>query len=896
MSDAQTPQTFDPYYTWFGIPPTERPISYYRLLGLSPLESNEAAIEAAADQRLAYLRTKTLGAHAMFAERLISEVIQARLVLLDPVKKQAYDAALSRSLQERPVISQEQTPDSQLRQPQVAVTLGMESYTPGDTHRFRKKSRFSKEQWIKALALSISFCFVLVAVGLWFSYKKIGRQQDPNSSPKQEELAGGPAAPRANEGSSKEVPEQIQEEAAATARRAQNEARRLLAEKRYAEARAVLQPLVERFGIAEHAEAARQLLVEIDQAEKTAQEGAAPVPAVSPEPVPVEPSKTSEELAAEAALKRLQELEARYGEATRSAEALAAVWDFRGAAAELAKLKFDEAELASRVRQRVEELQRMQGLKEKLITAINRAKPPLQKSQLGLKGLGGEVIGADEEGLTTRLLNGKTERLEWSSLGASGVERLFSPKQFEALVGRDGEAWLAAGLVALTLGNAAEAERCMFRAKELGVAIEPYLSSLAGAAFGRITEGLKAAQGALAAARQSSEPASAKERFANVERQFRQMASQLDELETRYRSAPWYSAHQQAVAGARQAVQRGLEEAAAEQLYAEAAELLAQKEYFDLKPIVEQLKSEYADTAPVTDASRKPTFAELEQAVANLGRRIVVRQDGKGDFTSIQAAIDAAPPNSVIEIQDNGPYSEKLVIARRLEIRGSRKSWPILLSQGRSTPEGSMVDIRAEGVMVRRIAIVTYDPSEHTPACVYFRTPASIKSLILSGANVPALRGEGSVTGQIIDSLILSSFRAWWKASLRNCLVLNGMDLLRRCEVEGCVVQGVIHLGGRKGHLIRDTIVLEVTIDAGVPYQIENCAFVKPGIPGGAKNSFVANPRFRDPAILDYRLIPDSPCIGKASDGGDIGCRYTPEMIEMCKVALELRARGIIKF
>ena len=34
----------------------------------------------------------------------------------------------------------------------------------------------------------------------------------------------------------------------------------------------------------------------------------------------------------------------------------------------------------------------------------------------------------------------------------------------------------------------------------------------------------------------------------------------------------------------------------------------------------------------------------------------------------------------------------------------------------------------------------------------------------------------------------------------------------------------------------------------------------------------------------------------KASDGGDIGCRYTPQMIEMCKIALELRAKGIIKF
>ena len=28
----------------------------------------------------------------------------------------------------------------------------------------------------------------------------------------------------------------------------------------------------------------------------------------------------------------------------------------------------------------------------------------------------------------------------------------------------------------------------------------------------------------------------------------------------------------------------------------------------------------------------------------------------------------------------------------------------------------------------------------------------------------------------------------------------------------------------------------------------------------------------------------------------DIGCRYTPEMIELCKQALDLRRRGILKF
>jgi hypothetical protein len=41
---------------------------------------------------------------------------------------------------------------------------------------------------------------------------------------------------------------------------------------------------------------------------------------------------------------------------------------------------------------------------------------------------------------------------------------------------------------------------------------------------------------------------------------------------------------------------------------------------------------------------------------------------------------------------------------------------------------------------------------------------------------------------------------------------------------------------------------------------------------------------------------PTSPCRKKASDGGDIGCRFTPEMLEMLEKALELRKKGIIKF
>ncbi len=70
--------------------------------------------------------------------------------------------------------------------------------------------------------------------------------------------------------------------------------------------------------------------------------------------------------------------------------------------------------------------------------------------------------------------------------------------------------------------------------------------------------------------------------------------------------------------------------------------------------------------------------------------------------------------------------------------------------------------------------------------------------------------------------------------------------------------------------------------------------FIDKAEPG--KGCFRVQPQFIDPSALDYRLVPASPCIGKASDGEDIGCRYTPEMIEMVQKALELRAKGIIKF
>ena len=53
---------------------------------------------------------------------------------------------------------------------------------------------------------------------------------------------------------------------------------------------------------------------------------------------------------------------------------------------------------------------------------------------------------------------------------------------------------------------------------------------------------------------------------------------------------------------------------------------------------------------------------------------------------------------------------------------------------------------------------------------------------------------------------------------------------------------------------------------------------------------------FVDTKAFDFRLAPASPCRGAASDGKDIGFRYTPEILELLQLAVELRTKGVIEF
>jgi hypothetical protein len=85
---------FDPYYKWLGIPPTDQPPDHYRLLGVQLFESDVEVIEAAANRQMAYVQQRAIGEHATVSQKLLNELSMARICLLNPTKKVAYDATL----------------------------------------------------------------------------------------------------------------------------------------------------------------------------------------------------------------------------------------------------------------------------------------------------------------------------------------------------------------------------------------------------------------------------------------------------------------------------------------------------------------------------------------------------------------------------------------------------------------------------------------------------------------------------------------------------------------------------------------------------------------------------------------------------------------------------------
>lgn len=89
-----TEAPFDPYRKWLGIPPSEQPPNYYRLLGIPLFECDPDVIINAADRQMGHVRRFQAGRYAEACQKILNELAAARVCLLDPVRKREYDQKL----------------------------------------------------------------------------------------------------------------------------------------------------------------------------------------------------------------------------------------------------------------------------------------------------------------------------------------------------------------------------------------------------------------------------------------------------------------------------------------------------------------------------------------------------------------------------------------------------------------------------------------------------------------------------------------------------------------------------------------------------------------------------------------------------------------------------------
>ena len=82
---------FDPYYLWLGIPPDSGLRHHYRLLGIDAFEADENVIDSAANRLTTYVKSVSIGEREEVGRRILSEIADARMVLLTPNQRARYD-------------------------------------------------------------------------------------------------------------------------------------------------------------------------------------------------------------------------------------------------------------------------------------------------------------------------------------------------------------------------------------------------------------------------------------------------------------------------------------------------------------------------------------------------------------------------------------------------------------------------------------------------------------------------------------------------------------------------------------------------------------------------------------------------------------------------------------
>lgn len=181
-------EPFDPYYKWLGIPADEQPPHYYRLLALRLFEPDADVVEAAAEQRMAHVRIYQTGPYAGLSQRILNELAAARICLLNPEKRWAYDQALRLKLTSPPPIAVPIRPPALPVRPNVATewqdptAVPLDFVTEGEAHRLLTRRRGGRERSPVGALVGVS-AIVLAAIAIAFFVKAVLTRQQVVVSP-----------------------------------------------------------------------------------------------------------------------------------------------------------------------------------------------------------------------------------------------------------------------------------------------------------------------------------------------------------------------------------------------------------------------------------------------------------------------------------------------------------------------------------------------------------------------------------------------------------------------------------------------------------------------------------------------------------------------------------------
>ena len=160
---------FDPYHKWLGVPADQQPAGPHRLLGISEDENDPQVVREAALRQTAFVRKFSIGEHGEHAERILSELAEAR----DSILSGKVESPTKSAVKPTP------SPVETIATPLVNVTA------KSATVATKATASWYRTQWA---TFAITAAAMLILFAIWPSAEMSVSRQDDSLVKENEEL------------------------------------------------------------------------------------------------------------------------------------------------------------------------------------------------------------------------------------------------------------------------------------------------------------------------------------------------------------------------------------------------------------------------------------------------------------------------------------------------------------------------------------------------------------------------------------------------------------------------------------------------------------------------------------------------------------------------------------